>query len=778
MLRFLSSLEKVTALQLLNRHQRTTFSQLTQRANCLPAIQNRQQSRSTNHVRAPVFIQRRTAFTRRSDLRNCERIVVKLGSAVVTRSKDEFGIALGRLASIVEQVSRLHRKNKQVLLVTSGAVALGKVRLATSALNGVNGAQEPSRYKRVSADPRAAAAAGQAGLMALYEQMFAQYGLACAQVLISGGDLLPKTCSSLQATLDELLQMNIIPILNGNDATEKSVMDADLEGVLSTPDNDSLASAVACLVKADLLLLLSDVNGIHNEPPENKGSYVFDTFQLNGGNEIIFGGTSRVGRGGMEAKVKAATAAVKKGVAVVIANGSTDQVILNIVNGQRVGTFCTDVPDDKEQVEAQAKRVREGYQRMQLLTSDERAAAVERLADLLDERRFDILAANKKDLEREQESEELTFALRERLHMTDAKLDSLINGLHQIAQTTDQTVGRVMRRTLLADDLLLEQHTAPIGVLLVVFESRPDVLPQVAALAISSGNGLLLKGGREAEHTNTFLHQLVQEALEPFGVSRAVALVNSREEVQQLLKLKEHIDLVIPRGSAKFVSQVQEESQAIPVLGHSEGVCHVYIDQEASEEMVLKIVQDAKCGYPSACNAMETLLFHSSLIDTLIFTNTMRVLADNGVKVNFGKHIAALLDVKEPLAPSMSHEYNDLECTIETVTSTDDAIHHINKYGSSHTDTIVTDNAETANLFMQQVDSACVFHNVSTRFSDGYRFGLGAEVGISTNRIHARGPVGVEGLLTTRWLLRGAGQTVQEFGKGNNQKTFRHKQML
>jgi delta-1-pyrroline-5-carboxylate synthetase len=675
-------------------------------------------------------------------------------------------------------ISELHHRGKEVLLITSGAVALGKVRLVTSSLNGEchrNGAQIQK-----CTDPRAAAAAGQAGLMALYEQMFAQYGLSCAQVLISGGDLLQTTRRSLQDTLNELLQMNIIPILNGNDATAKTVMDADLQGVMSTPDNDSLASNVACLVDADLLLLLSDVHGIHNEPPENKGSYVLNTFRLNSNNQIIFGGTSRVGRGGMEAKVNAAIQAVKEGVAVVIANGSTDQVILDIIDGQRVGTFCTNDANGTEQVEIQANRVRKAYQTMQLLPPGERAAAIERLANLIRDKQSEILVANQKDIDLANQDKELTIPMRERLVLTDDKLNSLVRGLQQIAKKTNQTVGRVLRHTLLADGLELQQCTAPIGVLLVIFESRPDVLPQVAALSISSANGLLLKGGHEAELTNKILHQLVQEALQPCGLSDAVALLNSREEVQQLLQLKDHIDLIIPRGSAKFISQIQESSHAIPVLGHSEGICHIFVDRDANDEMTLQIVQDSKCGYPTACNATETLLFHVELLNTPLFSKTMKMLAENRVKVNYGLQLASLQGISElePLARSYKLEYSDLECTVEVVSNVSEASQHINKYGSGHTDAIITENPDTANLFMQQVDSACVFHNASTRFSDGYRFGLGAEVGISTNRVHARGPVGVEGLLTTRWILRGSGQTVQEFGDGNDQKNFEHKQLM
>ncbi|HMV67580.1 MAG TPA: glutamate-5-semialdehyde dehydrogenase, partial [Myxococcota bacterium] len=294
----------------------------------------------------------------------------------------------------------------------------------------------------------------------------------------------------------------------------------------------------------------------------------------------------------------------------------------------------------------------------------------------------------------------------------------------------------------------------------VIFESRPDALPQIAALAIKSGNAVLLKGGREAAASNAALHRVIVDALAPDVPAGAVALLAGREAVDALLRLDGCVDLVIPRGSNALVRSIQDRTR-IPVLGHADGVCHVYVDAAADLDRACAIVRDAKCDYPAACNAMETLLVHRALVGH----GLDRLLAAlPGVALHAHPEQTALLGL--PPAPDLHHEYGDLACTVAIVDDVDAAIGHIHRWGSAHTDAIVTEDPVVARRFLDGVDSACVFHNASTRFADGYRFGLGAEVGISTSRIHARGPVGVDGLLTTRWQLEGSGQTVGQTRTG------------
>lgn len=415
---------------------------------------------------------------------------------------------------------------------------------------------------------------------------------------------------------------------------------------------------------------------------------------------------------------------------------------------------------------------------MQSLSPAERASCVNTLADLLVSKQQMILEANEKDL-LEAKKNGLAKPLLSRLSLTPAKLRGLSAGLKQIAESSHKIVGKVLRHTQLADGLKLKQITVPIGVLLVIFESRPDSLPQVAALSIASANGLLLKGGKEATHSNKALMELVKEALSTVGGTNAISLVSTREEISDLLSMEKHIDLIIPRGSSELVRNIQDQSQRIPVLGHAEGICHVFVDREADLAKAIKIVRDAKCDYPAACNAMETLLIHEDLFlgnNSEFFNQVCNMLKKEGVTIYSGPKLSQHLTFGPPPAKTMKHEYGALECCVEIVKDLDDAVEHIHRFGSSHTDVIVTENRETAEQFQSQVDSACVFHNASSRFADGYRFGLGAEVGISTARIHARGPVGVEGLLTTKWVLDGVDHAASDFAE-NGPRQFLHQQL-
>ncbi|MEL6346940.1 MAG: glutamate-5-semialdehyde dehydrogenase [Myxococcota bacterium] len=420
----------------------------------------------------------------------------------------------------------------------------------------------------------------------------------------------------------------------------------------------------------------------------------------------------------------------------------------------------------------QAHAARAASRQLARLPAAVRVAALRRIADALLARRDEILAANARDVadgDVAVQAGAMTPALAARLKLSDAKLTTLSAGIHAIADAPEP-LGRPLRRTELAAGLELTETTWPLGVLLVIVEARPDAVPQIAALALRSGNGLLLKGGREASRSNRVLHQIIAEALAPQIPPTAIALLETREAVADLLELDDVIDLVIPRGSSSLVRYIQENTR-IPVLGHAEGICHVYLDEAADLKKASRIVIDAKTDYPAACNAMETLLVHVSLIDAV--TPILDALNASGVAL-FGGPRATTAWGMAP-APSLHHEYGDMACTVELVDDLHAAIAHIHQFGSGHTESIVTEHEETARAFLGAVDSACVFHNASTRFADGYRFGLGAEVGISTARIHARGPVGVDGLLTSRWLLRGDGDIAADFQSGARQFTHRRR---
>jgi len=398
---------------------------------------------------------------------------------------------------------------------------------------------------------------------------------------------------------------------------------------------------------------------------------------------------------------------------------------------------------------------RSASRQLQNLSSDKRAELLCAIADALEANEPAIMAANAEDI-KIAEAANTEPNLMNRLKMKRGKISQLAEGARQIA-AMPEPIARTLSKMEIAHDLLLEQVTAPLGVLLIIFESRPDALPQIASLAIRSGNGLMLKGGKEAQKTNQVLHQVIVDCFPKFGVGRdCIVLVEGREAVSDILKLSDVVDLVIPRGSNDLVSYIQNNTK-IPVLGHADGVCHVLIDQDANLDMACRLSVDSKVDYPAACNALETLLVHSSHITSGAYKNKIKpALVNAGVELFGGKRAAKELNL--PPCPALRHEYGRPALTVEIVDDLDSAIEYIHANGSAHTDCIITDNQATADTFLKQVDSACVFHNCSTRFSDGFRMGLGAEVGISTSRIHARGPVGVEGLLTTRWLLRGKGQ--------------------
>ncbi|KRT80713.1 hypothetical protein AMK59_6148 [Oryctes borbonicus] len=708
---------------------------------------------------------RQSTFTDRSQLKYARRLVVKLGSAVITR-EDEHGLALGRLASIVEQVAECQNEGRECIMVTSGAVAFGKQKLTQELLMSLSMREtlSPTDHTREDAgallEPRAAAAVGQSGLMSLYDAMFSQYGVKIAQVLVTKPDFYNEEIRrNLFSTLSELISLNIVPIINTNDAVSPPLqVDEPIGGKsgkkgISIKDNDSLAAMLSAEVQADFLILMSDVDGIYNKPPWEEGARLINTFTSDMRNTIQFGQKSKVGTGGMDSKVNAATWALDRGVSVVICNGMQEKAIKTILSGRKIGTFFTEsnltgsVP-----TEVIAENARKGGRLLQTLLPEQRASCVHTLADLLISKQSEILDANQKDLSEATKSG-LAKPLLSRLSLTPAKLKNLATGLKQIADSSHGNVGRVLRRTKLAEGLVLKQITVPIGVLLVIFESRPDSLPQVAALAIASGNGLLLKGGKEAAHSNRALMELVKEALGTVGASNAISLVSTREEIGDLLSMEQHIDLIIPRGSSDLVRSIQQQSQHIPVMGHAEGICHVYVDKDADLQKAIKIIRDAKCDYPAACNAMETLLIHEDLMEGEFFSDVCNMLKKEGVKIYSGPRLSELLTFGPPPAKTMKHEYGALECCIEVTKNVDSAIDHIHTYGSGHTEVIVTENKDNADNFLRKIDSACVFHNASSRFADGFRFGLGAEVGISTARIHARGPVGVEGLLTTKWVL-------------------------
>jgi glutamate-5-semialdehyde dehydrogenase len=394
---------------------------------------------------------------------------------------------------------------------------------------------------------------------------------------------------------------------------------------------------------------------------------------------------------------------------------------------------------------------------------EDRNNALRLMADVLKRHSKDIFAANEADMKKADE-EGLASPLKKRLLFDENKLLAVQNGLLALAELDDP-----LRHTQLARELMpglkLYRVSCPIGVVGVIFESRPDALVQIASLCLKSGNTVLLKGGREAEHTNrALMDALLEAAREATMPDGWAALLTTREEVRDMLKMDDCIDLIIPRGSNEFVRYIMDNSR-IPVLGHADGICHVYVDASATIDMAVSVTVDSKTQYVAVCNAAETLLVHKDIAETFL-PSAAKALAQKNVRLRGCERTRAIIPCEAATEEDWKTEYLDYILSVKVVDSVGEAIRHINHYGSGHTDTIVAEDMQAVHSFMSLVDSAGVYHNCSTRFADGFCYGFGAEVGIATGKLHARGPMGLEGLCSYKYLLFGSGQTLTDVQAG------------
>jgi len=409
-----------------------------------------------------------------------------------------------------------------------------------------------------------------------------------------------------------------------------------------------------------------------------------------------------------------------------------------------------------------AAKAKEASRKTATLTTELKNLALWQIADELEQNKSLIFEANQKDLTTAKpllETGDITKSVFNRLKLDENKMRDMIHGVKDVADLADP-VGKVLLKRELDNGLLLQKVSCPIGVIGIIFEARPDVIVQISSLAIKSANAVILKGGKEAVNTNKTLLSVINSALQKIDGFPAATIqqVFTRDDVNDMLKCDRHIDLIIPRGGNRLVQFIKENTK-IPVLGHAAGVCHIFIDESANPEMATKIVIDAKTQYPSACNAVETLLIHKRFKEMEKLLTALRS--------------AGITLIDNP--GDWSFEYGDPTLAFKIVNDIDEAIEHINRYGSGHTDAVVTENAANADKFMNEVDSSGVYHNVSTRFADGFRYGFGAEVGISTNKTHARGPVGLEGLTIYKYKLIGNGHIVAEYMDGT--KSFHHRDL-
>ncbi|THZ42525.1 gamma-glutamyl phosphate reductase [Aureobasidium pullulans] len=441
-----------------------------------------------------------------------------------------------------------------------------------------------------------------------------------------------------------------------------------------------------------------------------------------------------------------------------------------------------------------AKAAKLSSRTLAILSTSDRNSALQSIHDALSASKPDILAANARDLEiatKSAEDGELSQSILKRLDLSrPGKFEDMLKGILDV-MGLDDPVGKVDMRTELDDGLILQRQSCPIGVLLIIFEARPEVIANIASLAIKSANAAILKGGKESTESFKIISTVISKALESTKVPNdSIQLVTTRDAVDPLLQLSQYIDLVIPRGSNELVRHCQREAH-MPVLGHADGLCHYYIHPDAEPEMAASVIVDSKTDYPAACNSLESLLVHEDALKTILPGVASALLA-KGVSLRcdpaskaalsetLDKHEAAML--QEAGETDFDTEFLDLILAIKTIPRTenpldavDAAVEHINMHGSHHTDAILTSSEETADRFCNGVDSACKFWNCSTRMSDGMRFGFGTEVGISTNKVHARGPVGLEGLCIHEYRIKGSGQGAAMYGSGGRQ--WKHKKL-
>ncbi|PPE00106.1 hypothetical protein GOBAR_DD02896 [Gossypium barbadense] len=584
----------------------------------------------------------------RAFVTNVKRLIVKVGTAVVTRGDGR--LAVGRLGALCEQLKELNSQGYEIVLVTSGAVGIGLQRLRYRKL--VNSSLAELQNAQFELDGKACAAVGQSSLMALYDTLFSQLDVTSSQYLVTDTEFRDTSFrKQLSETVKSLLSLKVIPIFNENDAVStRRAPYEDSSGIFW--DNDSLAGLLAMELKADLLVMLSDVEGLYSGPPSDPNSKLIHTYIKEKHQcEITFGDKSRLGRGGMTAKVNVAVCAAYAGIPSVITSGYATDSIIKVLQGKCVGTlFHRDAHlwtlVKELGVREMAVTARKCSRQLQAMNSEDRRKILLDIADALE--------ANESLIKIENE----------------ADISSLAKSIRVLADMEDP-IAQVLKRTELADGLILEKTSSPLGVLLVIFESRPDALVQIASLAIRSGNGLLLKGGKEAKRSNAILHKVITSAIPENIGEKLIGLVTSREDIPDLLKLDDVIDLVIPRGSNKLITQIKNSTK-IPVLGHADGICHVYVDKSAKVDMAKQIVRDAKIDYPAACNAMD--LSSNGLLNELVSD-----LQHEGVTVYGGPRASSLLNIPE--THSFHHEYSSMACTIEIVDDVQAAINHIHQHG-------------------------------------------------------------------------------------------------
>ncbi len=683
----------------------------------------------------------------RGALDSCRRIVVKVGTKVISSPKG--GLNASVLEGICSQIAALHDSGKEVVLVSSGAIATGKAQL---------GMQDGSLAMNMQ---QASAAVGQSLLMEQYNSCFRKRGKTVAQLLLTQDDFKDeKRLANLRSTIDALFALRVIPIVNENDAVATDELDPSSgKSEKLFGDNDVLSSLVAANAKADALIVLSNVDGLLG----SNGKAIPFVKDIDSASLLDSGSQSAGGRGGLPAKLAAMKNATASGMAAVIANGREHGIIARIMSGEAVGTlFAPGVPEPSEAPSGYAGKLAEDAKKagnaIAGASAEKRNAALAAAAALIAQGKAALLEANRLDLQEAAKSG-ASEAFLARLKLSESGIACLSSTLQNVAALEEPE--REISSWKMANGLVIRKVRVPLGAICVIFESRPDVVVEASALAIKSGNAIVLKGGKEASRTNAALAGMLQQALKQAGiVPEAVQLFNgSRGELGGLLSRSDCIDLVIPRGGEGLISFVAKNSRA-PVICAGGGNCHLYVHEDADLAMAAEIAVNAKVQKPSACNAIETLLVHGKAAEAFL-PLAAKKLAENGVELRCCEKSLAIIGkggAKAATEADFATEFLSLTLAVKVVSSLDEAVAHINRHGTRHSEAIITGSKSAYGKFAREVDAAAVYWNASTRFSDGGQFGFGAELGISTQKLHVRGPMGQDALYTYKYEIEGRGQ--------------------
>lgn len=679
-----------------------------------------------------------------------KRIAVKVGSNVLTRADGTLDIT--RMSALADQIAALHKSGIEVILVSSGAVASGKSEICpTGTLDEVDQRQLFS-------------AVGQAKLINRYFELFREHGIPVGQVLTVKENFASHShYVTQQNCMKVMLENGVIPIVNENDTISLSE--------LMFTDNDELSGQIATMMDVQALIILSNIDGLYNGAPTDPTAHILREIRPDDRlDDYIQSGKSSLGRGGMHTKTRIARQIAAQGIDVYIANGKRNDILTDLMERPEE-TPCTHfLPSTKPtggnapspsspSLEETFVAARAASLHLLALSDEEINRALLAVADAVEEDTPWLLEENHKDLARMSPSDPKY----DRLKLTEGRLKDIADGIRHVA-TLPSPLGRILKESTLPNGLRLQKKSFPFGVIGIIYEARPNVTLDVFALCLKSGNACLLKGGSDADQSNRALVRTIHRVLSRLGIdTRCVELLPATHEAAtELMHAEKYVDLIIPRGGSRLIDFVRREA-TVPVIETGAGICHTYFDRNGDLSKGMAIVLNAKTRRVSVCNALDCLLVDRRRLSDL--PQLCAPLAEKEVNLYADAPAYAALQGHYPnewLRPAteedFGREFLDYKMAVKTVEGLDEALAHIRRYSSRHSECIVTEDTATAARFCRDVDAACVYVNAPTSFTDGGQFGMGAEIGISTQKLHARGPMALEEITTYKWIVEGNGQ--------------------